>query len=839
MAIAAYQIGIDLIANEAKVVGPLKAMFDLMEKVEGATKSAQNSLNEMVSSLRGAGRDANSLAVAMERVAKAAKEAARAGPIGGGSAGRTGAAAAAGATAQAERVAAASALANRPASASQALLTYESSSRALVPFGSSQRARASGGPLMLSGPQSYPMLTGPQAPLMLAGPQGGGGGLVATGRGYGQGSQQYGPFAGNAGRPFMPGPGGFANPYAGPSSGPTINMAGQVIPPAPPLPPLPPLPPSGSPSPFRLPKFNRHKIHQASVSAATEMAVPAYVGFEALKSVFDPTVDKDAALAGLMTQGFTLDQVQQAYKQAQTTQQKVRGSGVISNIEITSMLMANTQDAGAAIAATPDYARLGVALAATGHGDEMKDLQAAMGSAELRGIMFKKDASGKEVPNPEGLGLFLRENLAANAMSHGRIGPAQINQFLKSGGISAGTMTDQALFADSLPLMLAMGPARAGTALQGFGMQFSAGRMSEAAVNLLSEMGIVKDRKAVRKVGMGQFMLKPGAMADGDVENARNTPAAFIMDRLLPQIDSWLTKNYGERFTKGDDKTRVQYEAAAFQQIASRIPGGNEMAETMRNNPLIFRDREAFKKTMGRNIEDIQDANNPKITEKALSSAFEAFKISLGDAAMKPAIDMLNGFTGALNKMADWAKANPDGAKAALEGLAIGVAALGVGTAAAAAMALMTGPGGFVALAVGIEALGGSIKAIPKFVLDAASGAVVGGGAGFAVGGPVGAAIGAGAGAVGGVIVGGIVRGSSKPAADYNADEGLFHRESYARPANSNTPPIHNIMYLDGEVVHRSVINRDARAARSSAQQGMTGFDSSETPLLSGGTLAI
>jgi len=835
MAIAAYQIGIDLIANEAKVVGPLKAMFDLMEKVEGATKSAQNSLNEMVSSLRGAGQDANSLAVAMERVAKAAKEAARAGPIGGGSAGRTGAAAAAGATAQAERVAAASALANRPASASQALLTYESSSRALVPFGSSQGVRAPAGPLMLSGPQSYPMLTGPQAPLLLAGPRGGAGGLVATGRGWSQGNQQYGPFAGNAGRPFMPGAAGFANPYVGQGSGPTITMGGPPLPPG--------LPPSGfgfslPPMP-KLPKFDRKAIHKGAVKVGTEMAVPAYLGFEALKSVFDPTVDKDAALAGLMTQGFTLDQVQQAYKQAQTTQQKVRGSGVISNIEITSMLMANTQDAGAAIAATPDYARLGVALAATGHGDEMKDLQAAMGSAELRGIMFKKDAGGKEVPNPEGLGLFLRENLAANAMSHGRIGPAQINQFLKSGGISAGTMTDQALFADSLPLMLAMGPARAGTALQGFGMQFSAGRMSEAGLKLLSEMGIIKNKKAVRKVGMGQFMLKPGAMADGDVENARNTPAAFIMDRLLPQIDSWLTKNYGERFTKGDDKTRVQYEAAAFQQIASRIPGGNEMAETMRNNPLIFRDREAFKKTMGRNIEGIQDANNPKITEKALSSAFEAFKISLGDAAMKPAIDMLNGFTGALNKMADWAKANPDGAKAALEGLAIGVAALGVGTAAAAAMALMTGPGGFVALAVGIEALGGSIKAIPKFVLDAASGAVVGGGAGLAVGGPVGAAIGAGAGAVGGVIVGGIVRGSSKPAADYNADEGLFHRESYARPANSNTPPIHNIMYLDGEVVHRSVINRDARAARSSAQQGMTGFDSSETPLLSGGTLSI
>jgi len=144
-----------------------------------------------------------------------------------------------------------------------------------------------------------------------------------------------------------------------------------------------------------------------------------------------------------------------------------------------------------------------------------------------------------------------------------------------------------------------------------------------------------------------------------------------------------------------------------------------------------------------------------------------------------------------------------------------------------------------VALAVGIEALGGSIKAIPKFVLDAASGAVVGGGAGLAVGGPVGSAIGAGVGAIGGVVVGGIARGSSKPAADYNADEGLFHKESYARPANSNTIVVHHVSYHDGEPIYRSVTKYADRAARNSAQQGMTGFDSSETPLLSGGTLAI
>ncbi len=813
MAISAYQIGIDLIVNDQRVTGPLRSMMEMMERVQNATKQSQAGMDSLGNSIKGTARETNALAMAMERVAKAAKEAARAGPIGGGSAGRTGAAAAAGATAQAERVAAASALANRPASASQALLTYESSSRALVPAQS--RAVA---PFVSSSTQG--LLSGPAYT-----PYGG----YSQGRPMRSQGGALVPFAGRGGSGGS-GSGGFTLEGESfvPGSGPLVPfIEGKAI-------------GGGSRQPmdlkYRAPMKlpSRKEIHKASVSAATEMAIPAYLGFEALKSVFDPTMNKDAALAGLMTQGFTLDQVERAYKMARETQQKVRGSSVIGNLEMMSMSMANTQDPDASIMLSPQYARLGVALAATGHGDEMKDLQAAMGSAELRGIMFKKDASGKEVPNPEGLDLFLRENLAVNAMSHGRIGPAQINQLLKSGGITAGMMSDEALFADSAPLIMAMNPARAGTALQGFGQQFSAGKMSEAALNMLGEMGIVKDRNAVRKVGLGQFMLLPHAMNDGDVEMARKTPAAFIMDRILPQIDKFLEKNYGERFTKGDDNTRVQYEAATFQQIASRIPGGNEMAETMRNNPLIFRDREAFKKAMGRDIVGIQDANNPRITEKALSSAFEAFKISLGDAAMKPAIDMLNGFTGALNKMADWAKANPDGAKAALEGLAIGVAALGVGTAAAAAMALMTGPGGFIAVAAGIEALGGKLNSIPKWVIDGAAGAA----AGAMVAGPMGAAAGAGV----GIVAGGIARGPgpmSRTAAPYNADEGLFHKESYARPTNTNQPLMQNILYIDGEVVHRSVTRISDRNARSSAQQGMTGFDSSETPLLSGGMLAI
>ncbi|MGI4941662.1 MAG: hypothetical protein ACRYHQ_14060 [Janthinobacterium lividum] len=85
---------------------------------------------------------------------------------------------------------------------------------------------------------------------------------------------------------------------------------------------------------------------------------------------------------------------------------------------------------------------------------------------------------------------------------------------------------------------------------------------------------------------------------------------------------------------------------------------------------------------------------------------------------------------------------------------------------------------------------------------------------------------------------GGIMPGSPKGGSV--ADQGLVLPGAYRGPAmSSHHVRVENIMYLDGEVVHRSVTTRQDRAARGSAQHGLTGFDSSETPFLSGGMLAV
>jgi hypothetical protein len=74
--IEAYRIGVSLVLDQSRLLPPALEAF---EKIQKAISNTQRGLNEMVASLRGALRVANSLADAMDKVAAAATQTARAG----------------------------------------------------------------------------------------------------------------------------------------------------------------------------------------------------------------------------------------------------------------------------------------------------------------------------------------------------------------------------------------------------------------------------------------------------------------------------------------------------------------------------------------------------------------------------------------------------------------------------------------------------------------------------------------------------------------------------------------------------------------------------------------
>jgi hypothetical protein len=494
------------------------------------------------------------------------------------------------------------------------------------------------------------------------------------------------------------------------------------------------------------------------LSAGMGSAIPAWMGGEFLKDVFEHAASFDAIKSGLLAQGFTAAQVDEAERLSYSTQRSTVGTSAKGNIDLVSKLMAVVQDPEEAMGLMPQYAKLSVLLNASGHGGEGEDIMDAIRSGEFRGVLTKKNAAtGQNEIDTEGLTKFINEMVATNILSHGQIGPRQILQFLRSAGSAGALINDQELFARTVALQMAMGSGRAGRSLQGFEQQFTAGRMSEATANLLIEMGIIhgggsaKNNPFLKKAGMGQFLMLPNAMGSDAFEEAMNSPTAFTMHRLFPKLQEMLHKQFGKSYDQADDRTKLGMETAMATQIASRIPGGTELSEIIRNVLIIGRDIGAFGKAMNRDAYDIALNNNPLLRQEAFIASWQAFETALGNAAMVPAIHALEYLTGSLNHLTEWAQKNPEAAKLALEGLAGAVTALGTG-AAISALTALGGPAGKLAavgagaliLSGNIDVLGKAMNALPNWVIQAGLGAYIGG---KIAGGP-----GAFAGAVGGGI---------------------------------------------------------------------------------------
>ncbi len=74
MAVEAYEIGVNLVANATRVTGPIGEMIEALERLLSAQREAQMGFNSMVSSLGGARRLAGGMASDMERAARAARD---------------------------------------------------------------------------------------------------------------------------------------------------------------------------------------------------------------------------------------------------------------------------------------------------------------------------------------------------------------------------------------------------------------------------------------------------------------------------------------------------------------------------------------------------------------------------------------------------------------------------------------------------------------------------------------------------------------------------------------------------------------------------------------------
>lgn len=572
--------------------------------------------------------------------------------------------------------------------------------------------------------------------------------------------------------------------------------------------------------------------------SATAAAGASAAIFSTEKNMFTAGAEIEAMKVRMKMAGYSAEQVAQALDLARTSTGVGGVPGLTQIAALHTMLdirtMTGSPDAG--VAAFPELAKLGLVLGANGHGDQMSELYAAIQAGELRGAIIDHETGKVDTEKFTG---FIH-NIQAAAIATGfRYGPREILQALRSGGISAAALSDQALFADQVLPTLTLGAAGGGTALQGFGMQFAAGKMSEAAATILNDMGLLlnpKTHKPFRmnlsqaeggklgemkpyKTGIGQFNFPPTVLKNRD--SAIQNPADYIIKDLKEGIDRYLIKNH--------TPVTLNNEQVTAQQLASRIPGGKYIADFLRLAELLARERVQFAAGQKRDAYNIRVSQDPQLQVLAMDAAFHNMMAEFGGALMKDAMKTMAAVTTGLQNLSKWAADHPETATRITE-VAAGLGVLGAAIGAISAVLFVAAPMIRVAAWLG-TAPGAAISAIP------------GGAAALGLG----ARLFKGAGPLGAFILG-IDGGSLNAGEDKQLkDLGLGYRnkpntgqpQSFApTAANGNSSSVQKVEVVNAAQIGASAASGTIRRMTNgvNAPSGATAFDPRNTPMPTGAT---
>lgn len=368
-------------------------------------------------------------------------------------------------------------------------------------------------------------------------------------------------------------------------------------------------------------------------------------------------------------------QIQEEYAKAVEIGERVRGSLIHENIKLINSMysIAGFEEA---MALAPQMAQIDqIVQRFGGKAGGSYELIKAM---ELMGRISDPD-TGKFDPKraSEMMDVFAQITEATG-------GKVTIEQFLaygKQGGPMSGRLSDEGIRTLG-SFIQDVGGYRAGTAMQALGRQFVGGIMTIPRAKALHELGILGDYEVQRGghvvVGEGQMPIKEALLND-PIKMADMLAAAM--------------KAHG--FT-----TPAQIQEKTYE-IFSTAPAQRMMFDLIRNSALI-------KGEVGRmagaatteSAARVLGEESPAQVMANYTNAWKNLTEVVGMPAMKAAIPVINAISSAVEGMATFAAAHPEGMKLALEvlgGVGLGAIALGLG-AIGIAIGPLVGVGGFLTL---------------------------------------------------------------------------------------------------------------------------------------------
>jgi hypothetical protein len=119
----------------------------------------------------------------------------------------------------------------------------------------------------------------------------------------------------------------------------------------------------------------------------------------------------------------------------------------------------------------------------------------------------------------------------------GRVGPTEWLNMIKTGGIAAKGLKDDAFYYQMEPLVQEMSGNRVGTAMMSAYQNLYQGRTTKRSISLMSDLGLIGDESKVRHDKSGQIsFLNPGAIKGADL--FRDNQFEWMEKVLLPQLAS-------------------------------------------------------------------------------------------------------------------------------------------------------------------------------------------------------------------------------------------------------------------------------------------------------------
>jgi hypothetical protein len=342
--------------------------------------------------------------------------------------------------------------------------------------------------------------------------------------------------------------------------------------------------------------------------------------------------------------------------------------------------------------------------------------------ADARAKIFSVGADGKEHADMNKLTAELEAAAKGLILGGNYMKSGDLFSMAKQAGVPIKGMTIAAFYAEMVEAAIALGAARAGTAVTSLFAQLVGGQMTKTVAKRMEEAG----------------MLKPGEWSSGKSGGVVLKPAALKRFSDI-QVDpvNWLMHEGHDFISKYAKKQGISEVAAVFQ-LFGRQTTQRLVSEVISATPQFERAKEIYGQ-----VPDIQAQYKTLMSEdlsmnlEALTKAWKGFVEVLGEAGIPAVITVLHTLTDAIHTLTAATAAHPDAATADL-GL---VTALGSLVALSGAITIFTaaiGPlvsllglvgGASTAVAVGaapaVGGLGALIAAIPIAAVAGVASAVI------------------------------------------------------------------------------------------------------------------